>query len=322
MRTLPADLTERTVAEGQRAFGIEPNDMRYLPVGFGDHHWAVRGLDGRGWFASVADLRHKPHCGADPGSTLAGLRSALDTARVLRDAGLEFVVAPERTSGGAVALALDERYALSVFPEVRGDAGEFDDPLTGVDRRQVLHLLTRLHAAPVPEAAPVAALEPDGLDRLDPGELVEPWRSGPMSDSAQHLLAEHADGLASAVHELRGRARQLRSVHPALVVTHGEPHRGNLIRTPTGFALVDWDTVAVAPPERDLAVLGGDSDVLDACAAVTGRAPDPDAIALYRLRWNLVDALEFADLFRAPHEDTTDTRSALDGLRSTLRDLG
>lgn len=322
MRTAPEDLAERTVADGLRAFGIEPREMRHLPVGFGDHHWSAREPDGRGWFASVADLHRKPHCGADPGSALAGLRAALGTARALRAAGLEFVCAPLPAADGAVVLPLDERYTLSAFPEVRGETGEFGDPITGTDLDQVLDLLARLHAAPVPDSAPRAALRPDGLERLELGELGEPRQSGPLSDSAQQLLRQHAGALTSAAHELRERARRLRSRRSAPVVTHGEPHRGNLIRAATGFVLVDWDTAAVAPPERDLAALGGDPDLLDGYAAVTGRTPDPEAIALHRLRWSLVDVLEFADLFRAPHEDTADARSALDGLRSTLRELG
>jgi aminoglycoside phosphotransferase (APT) family kinase protein len=37
------------------------------------------------------------------------------------------------------------------------------------------------------------------------------------------------------------------------VVTHGEPHRGNVIRDPRGGVyLVDWDTTLIAPRERDL----------------------------------------------------------------------
>ena len=42
-------------------------------------------------------------------------------------------------------------------------------------------------------------------------------------------------------------------------MTHGEPHAGNVMRTDEGRLLVDWDTVALAPPERDLwmLVVGG-----------------------------------------------------------------
>jgi aminoglycoside phosphotransferase (APT) family kinase protein len=35
-------------------------------------------------------------------------------------------------------------------------------------------------------------------------------------------------------------------------LTHGEPHPGNVIGTDDGWLLVDWDTAAIAQPERDL----------------------------------------------------------------------
>ncbi len=37
-----------------------------------------------------------------------------------------------------------------------------------------------------------------------------------------------------------------------LVITHGEPHAANVMGSPGGLVLVDWDTVLLAPPERDL----------------------------------------------------------------------
>jgi aminoglycoside phosphotransferase (APT) family kinase protein len=39
------------------------------------------------------------------------------------------------------------------------------------------------------------------------------------------------------------------------VLTHGEPHPGNLIQVGSRWMLVDWDTTLVAPPERDLWLL-------------------------------------------------------------------
>ncbi|WP_432843998.1 phosphotransferase family protein [Dactylosporangium sp. CA-092794] len=39
---------------------------------------------------------------------------------------------------------------------------------------------------------------------------------------------------------------------PGLVLTHGEPHPGNTMRTGGGWLLIDWDTALLAAPERDL----------------------------------------------------------------------
>ena len=103
------------------------------------------------------------------------------------------------------------------------------------------------------------------------------------------------------------------------VVTHGEPHPGNVIWTGDDtFVLVDWDTVAVAPAERDLWDLGPLNDgewraytSSSGCAAVR-----PDALELYRLRWTLDEIAYYVDLFRSKHDDDRNTRVAWSGLQS------
>ncbi|MFG2077560.1 phosphotransferase family protein [Nonomuraea maritima] len=61
----------------------------------------------------------------------------------------------------------------------------------------------------------------------------------------------------------------------APVLTHGEPHPGNVLRAGSRTLLVDWDTVGTAPPERDLWHVVRDAGDLARYAAATGRTPDP-----------------------------------------------
>lgn len=89
----------------------------------------------------------------------------------------------------------------------------------------------------------------------------------------------------------------------AWVVTHGEPHAANVMHTRDGLALIDWDTVAIAPPERDLWMVA---------AAATDA--DAQAIDYFRLTWGLKDLAEWLNIFRRPHEDTDDTARSYRGL--------
>ena len=91
------------------------------------------------------------------------------------------------------------------------------------------------------------------LDALGPmmAEPREAWQGGPYARRAGELLQAHAAGLSvlvTAYAGLAGRAAQRRD---RMVITHGEPHAGNVMTTPGGLALVDWDTVLLAPPERE-----------------------------------------------------------------------
>ncbi len=316
MRDLPVGLGAEQVVGGLRAFGIQVRALRYAAVGYGDYHWIADDEGGR-WFVSVSDLAHKPHCGDGAVAALGGLRRAMVAAVALGES-LEFVVPPLRSVVGDVVVALDDRYGLSVFPFVDGVGGEFGQELATADRDRVLELLAHLHrsAVPAPEAEVGFPGRPGLADAL--AGLGLPWVGGPFSEVARQLVAAHAGAVRRAVGEFDRLAGVVRARGLPSVVTHGEPHPGNLIRGERGYLLVDWDTVGLAVPERDLAVVSGD---LGRYTEVTGYVPDADALALYRLRWSLGDVAEFVAGFRGPHESSPDTEVAWRGLAETLAGL-
>ncbi|WP_394620424.1 phosphotransferase [Lentzea sp. JNUCC 0626] len=275
MEDLPAGLADEELRAGLVRFGVTGTPV-YAPLGFGDYHWTVGDH-----FTSVADLTTKP---------LAGLRQAMETAASLSD--LPFVVAPLRADDGSAVVLLNDRYALSVFPFVQGETGTFGDPLpAGIDE-----LLAALHATEPPPHTPIAAIDLPGRDALaalldEPGE----WFSTP----AREVFVAHTGRLRDALTELDRLAAALPDER---VLTHGEPHAGNVISTAGGLKLVDWDTVGLAPPERDLWLAGGQS-------------------SFYSLRWSLDDIAQFSEKLRAPHEKSRDAELSLHYLTTTLEAL-
>jgi spectinomycin phosphotransferase len=91
------------------------------------------------------------------------------------------------------------------------------------------------------------------------------------------------------------------------VVTHGEPHAGNVIRTSAGRVLVDWDTVAIAPPERDLWMLVDRGEPGDRYVRATGGPINEAALDFFRLAWDLGDLAEYLSVLRSPHQENDDT---------------
>lgn len=107
------------------------------------------------------------------------------------------------------------------------------------------------------------------------------------------------------------------------MITHGEPHPGNVIRTGAGLRLIDWTTAQIAPPERDLWMLtsaftgmlgagpvGEDEDVFAHYTRLGGHPPDRTGIALHRRWWPLADVAAFLDELRRPHDDGEDSTAA------------
>ncbi|RZQ59732.1 aminoglycoside phosphotransferase family protein [Amycolatopsis suaedae] len=290
--------------------------VEHLPVGYGDHHWAATDRRGGRWFLTLADLGAKPHCGTGVENTWRGLRAALATSAAL---GLGFVVAPY----GELARRVGDRYALTVFAHVDGTAGDFGDTLPAARRRTVVEMLARLHGAPAPAGTPVAGPHPPTLSTLDTalGDLDRPWTGGPFAEPARELLT----GSARALRALRAELDELAAAtaDAPRVVTHGEPHPGNLLWNGDHAHLIDWDTAGLAPPERDLWLAAPEPADLDHYARLTGHRPDPLALRLYRLRWRLDDLATFVGWFREPHDRTPDTELAwaeLTGQLRTMRD--
>jgi spectinomycin phosphotransferase len=86
--------------------------------------------------------------------------------------------------------------------------------------------------------------------------------------------------------------------------------------------LIDWDTVGLAPPERDLWMVATETGAeLRRYTELTGRPVDMAAIELYRLRWALDDLSCFVRDLRAPHRRTPGTEDAWQALQLTITDI-
>jgi spectinomycin phosphotransferase len=85
------------------------------------------------------------------------------------------------------------------------------------------------------------------------------------------------------------------------------------------LVLIDWDTAALAAPERDLWLFGtAASDETERYEQMTGRRVDPTALLLYELRWYLDDVASAVRMFRRPHGALADTDRWFEALPATL----
>jgi len=280
----PVGFDEGALRDVLRSSWSISSPLTYAAVGFGSHHWLTDD-----WFVTV-----------DIAADHDLLRAALVTATALRhDAGLSFVHAPVPAADGRLVVPLGSSWVVHVYERLSiVDDTAFRRSHTDPE---VLALVREVHAAtPIVEAH---AWREDWVlwDREDLEEALDDldsvWWTGPYAERARALLASRAEDL-----------RHLLSVYDTLcaavppdgwVVTHGEPHPGNVFRTTTGWAMVDWDTVLIAPAERDLWSLD-----------VPGVERDPDLARLYRLRWDLDEiAVYTAELYGDHIEDANAAKS-------------
>jgi spectinomycin phosphotransferase len=87
------------------------------------------------------------------------------------------------------------------------------------------------------------------------------------------------------------------------VATHGQPDIHNQLLTSNGLRLVDWESLMLAPSERDLRTVGLGNDTM---------------VGMFELEWRLSEINIGATWLQAPHEGTADDHETLKNLREEL----
>jgi len=313
------DIAELTAALAN-GWDISDPTFDYLAVGFGSHHWSVTDRDERRWFGTVDEHRH----GA---SSIADLRGAFATASALhRAAGLSFVVAPIADSLGDIIRVLGGgAFTVAVTPWLDAAPLSESGRVPAEDRSEVLRMLGQLHratphiGASVPLPIDLSLPDKDDL-RAALDDVDTPWASGPYGESTRALLSSDAARLADALAGYDHLVECVVSESTPWVVTHGEPHAANLLRGADGaLHLIDWDTVRLAPRERDLGMVIESRTDLEPYRAEIGDVPiSAAALRLFRMRWDLGEIATYVSQFHAPHEDDPNTRESWQNLGDYL----
>jgi spectinomycin phosphotransferase len=316
MRDEPADIScDLVAAILSEHWEFQPATVTYAPVGFGSYHWIASGPGGPRWFVTADRLDPRGNwLGSTAEEVKGAIEAAADAAVELADRGHEYVVAPLPDRTGRPAREVLPGWMFTVLPHLRGwstQDGAWDDP---AERAQVAGLLGRLHTATPPKALQrwdFAVPDRDAL-MVALTDLDRPWSTGPYSERTRLRLAGAIDHVHERLAHYDTLVREVEASDDPWVITHGEPHSANVLRTADGLRLVDWATVQLAPRERDLAaVLGGTTDVLPAYQAEAGPvAPRPAATELFHVWWSLAEIASYVQLFRNPHSESEDSEES------------
>ena len=290
----PANVTDTDVLAAVRRHWDEGvTAVTYLPVGFGAHHWRAE-VEGEPRLFVSLDMplpRHTP----------ASLEAAYASAAALAET-LDFVW-PSLPSSvhGSYTVPLEPGH-LSVTRWLDGrrpEAGASD----------LVPLLDQLHAATTPHqtcewVSTVDHHLPDQLDLL----VEEPWETGPLGEQARALVSPRLSQVRDWSEEHAGRLEAID--RDGFVVTHGEPGEHNQWLACGRTYLLDWESLLLAPAERDLGTL--------IQSGVASERADPDLVRFFDLEWRLAEIQAYTPWLAGPHDSGEDARVALGGLRDEL----
>lgn len=308
MREPPPHVMDAEVLTAVRRDWDERVDaLEHLPVGFGAHHWRATVDEEPRLFVTFDRLLPIRRAGE--------LEAAYAAAAELARRGQDFVLASIAARRGGRTVPLADG-ALSVTPWTCGRSG--DGPPTDADEAAACAaMLARLHACRPPRATP------RWRPLLDPAEFVpaltrrldDRWDAGPYGERVRTALLEHLDDIRSWASAYGALARDAVAAPDTWVPTHGEPDTGNQLITAHRRLLVGWESLKLAPRERDLRFL------------VTAGLPWQSAyphdlersmVEMFDLEWRLDEVGQYAAWFSGAHTGTRSDAVAFAGLMDEL----
>jgi spectinomycin phosphotransferase len=177
----------------------------------------------------------------------------------LYDAGIGSVIPPLPTSNHALWVAVDD-FKLAVSPYVNGYNG-YEGNLSNQHWIEFGRALKALHTTPLPTTITNQIQRETFTDKFR-NEAQAFLTYDNFQDKIGMRLSDFLTQKQSEIHKLIQGAGYLASVLKSekqdAVLCHADIHAGNvLIDADDNFYIVDWDTLILAPKERDLMYVGG-----------------------------------------------------------------
>lgn len=246
----PAIQDEEIIACLEAQFGLYIAQLAFLPLG-ADRDTAVYRADVRDGTACFVKLRSggfAPH--------------SVTLPEYFYNQGVAQIIPPLRTAAGALWAELGD-FKLILYPFIAGRDG-YEVSLSDAHWVALGAALRRIQALRPPAALldgiPRETYTPHFRDEVR--EFMARAGREHFGEPAARALAEIFQANRAAILDVVDRAARyaavLQAQAPEPVVCHADIHAGNVLIDARGaLYIVDWDTLILAPKERDLMYAGG-----------------------------------------------------------------
>ncbi len=312
---------EKIIACLHTAYGLPVNHITFLPLGadLDTAVYRVVAADGTPYFLKLR----------------RGLfaKASVTLPKWLSDQGIQQIIPPLVTQTGQLWASLDP-FTVILYPFVEGQ-NAYDVALTDDHWREFGTALQRIHTAPIPPAirkdiqqetfTPLwRASVRSSLQRVDEETFIDP-----IANQTAALVQAQRAAILDLVARADRLAETLQAQTPALIVCHADLHAGNFLITPNGtLYIVDWDTLILAPKERDLMYVGGglaggwhtpQAEETHFYQSYGATQVDPVALAYYRYERIIQDIAIYCEELLSDRGSTEDRTQSLFYLASNFR---
>ncbi len=246
----PAIPTDTILDTLRTAFGLQVVDVRFLPLGADTNTAVYRAerVDGAPYFVKLRlDDFHE---------------ASLTIPHYLYAQGLHQIIPPLMTQNGQLWAALGDHH-LMLYPFVCGRPG-YEQGMTAAHWFTWGAAMRHLHTLSIPvelnRTLPRERFTPEWPARMQ--RLLHQLADTPSDEPLVQALAFFLGTKRTEVKVVSARTQRLAAAlqanPPDFVLCHGDIHGWNLLIDDTGqLFIIDWDTLILAPKERDLMFIGG-----------------------------------------------------------------
>jgi spectinomycin phosphotransferase len=315
----PPDIAHEAVLQCLfNAYGLRSSRIEFLPLG-----------------ADVDSAAFRIFSSEGPSYFLKLRRNGFNQAVVTAPAFLHHekriapVMAPLPTTDGQLSTH-SHGFDWALYPFFDGSNG-FEHALTQPQWKTLGATLAAIHRTELPEAllASLAKETYGHKSREGVRRYQRRFINGVTGDDIVKRFFTFWEAHAEEIDTVVYRSEQLASIllerPPRLVPCHADIHAGNvLVGDNDRLSIVDWDTLVLAPKERDLMFIGGGvgnvwNQPQEEAWFYEGYGPaDIDAVALTHYRYERItkDLLEFCDQMFDAKASTEDREEGLRQMKS------
>lgn len=320
------DVHDTKIMRGlEEAYGLCVESLTYLPIGadFKTTVYRLTASQGQSYFLKV---RSGPF-----------LEASVTVPKYLWDLGARHVISPFPTKNGDLWVTIGAAKAI-LYPYIEGRTGA-DTPLSKEHWHAFGVAVKKLHLTcfpenvtkdiPKEEFSSTAGTAVKGfLTRLEGASFETP-----VASKTAAFLHSKSAALLRLIDQTESLAKSLQNRPFESVLCHADLHGWNLLVDQTGaLYVVDWDTLILAPKERDLMFIG--AGIWDTTLTPTEEAAlfyegygqitlDQDTLCYYRFERILNDLKEYCDhIFVSGDTDDAALLQSFDYLASNFRPDG
>jgi spectinomycin phosphotransferase len=263
-------------------YNLKITSITFLPEGEDGVLYVVKTENSQKYLAKFIGVRRD--------ATSDELEKQITFSKILKDRGLDFIVAPIASKNNTVFHFFDDK-PFALFPFIEGKRMK-ESGLTDEQIKNIARAFSKLHAVKDwPEDFPQEEIRQNDFDDFEARfRILETYNDkSKYAKQFVELLLPLRNTVLEDVNKFKQYYDTINFENK--VISHRDPSPGNIIFNSSGkLFIIDWDSIMLARPENDINLFSNPEyfpQFLKEYTRQTNKKLQFEALAMFRYKWDL-----------------------------------